>query len=209
MPNFEILQSASGFSNNFNLIHLSSIAKFRLFALLGLEQLCKPCLTFATILIFQGCHLYLCGYAESALPKYKPLVRKLGATLSYDQLDAQVTHILVGTAPIDPQTAEMVFCDFEGLQLTGSFQLKNPAGDVPVVSARWLLDCATQPEKPRRLDTDAYLYEPVATMRAGDAPATDAVFKKPLNARNVENRSSAQKDRPAGGTLGTQKNSGL
>ncbi|KAH7715352.1 hypothetical protein AAVH_17237 [Aphelenchoides avenae] len=135
----------------------------------------------------EGCHLYLCGYADAALPKYKTLVRKVGATLSYEQLDAQVTHILVSTAPLDPQTTEM---------------LKNPPGEVPVLTARWLLDCATHSDKPRRLAVDAYLYE-AQTKLVEDARAAGASVKKPLNARNTEDSSLAQKNRPIGGALGS------
>lgn len=49
----------------------------------------------------------MCACAEPTLPKYKTLVRKVSATWE-EKFDVRVTHILVGTAAPDAQTAQLV-----------------------------------------------------------------------------------------------------
>uniref|UniRef100_A0A915B886 BRCT domain-containing protein n=3 Tax=Parascaris univalens TaxID=6257 RepID=A0A915B886_PARUN len=76
----------------------------------------------------ENCRLFLCGFKEEEILKWKQVVNALGAT-RLPGLYSDLTHIIVGTEEISGQLLEKV---------------KEVSSTISVVTYKWLIECGKQ-----------------------------------------------------------------
>ncbi|VDK56179.1 unnamed protein product [Anisakis simplex] len=76
----------------------------------------------------ENCRLYLCGFTDEELPKWKRVLNALGATRLPD-IYSDITHIVVGSIQNSTISVD---------------KLKEKSADISIVTYKWLIECAIQ-----------------------------------------------------------------